>query len=65
MIHTSAREMPFRVKEIHVFTSIWGGINTGLMLVDALLLDAVKAGDKVFKLTSDKCKDRNGQRGNC
>lgn len=50
LIHTSAGEMPFIVKEIHVFTSIWGGINIGLTLVDGPLLDAVKAGDKVFKI---------------
>lgn len=53
MLQTSAGEMRFKVKEIHVFTSIWGGINIGLTLEDSLYLDAIKAGDKVFKFISD------------
>lgn len=51
MIQTSRGNMLFRVKEIHVFQSIWGGINIGLTLNDDPRLAAVKAGDKVFRLT--------------
>jgi hypothetical protein len=42
MIQTSAGDMLFGVKEIHVFTSIWGGINIGLTLEDVPWFNAVK-----------------------
>lgn len=48
MIQTSRGDMLFKVKEIHVFHSIWGGINIGLTLEATPQLDAVRVGDKVW-----------------
>ncbi len=42
MIQTSAGDMLFGVKEIHVFISIWGEINIGLTLEDVPWFNAVK-----------------------
>lgn len=49
MIQTSRGDMFFKVKEIHVFNSMWGAINIGLTLDTDNQLDAIKVGDKVWK----------------
>lgn len=49
MIQTSRGDMFFKVKEIHVYNSIWGAINIGLTLDTDNQLDAIKVGDKVWK----------------
>ena len=48
LIQTSRGDMLFKVKEIHVFHSILGGINIGLTLDATPQLDAVRVGDKVW-----------------
>lgn len=48
MIQTSRGDMFFKVKEIHVFHSIWGAINIGLTLDTDNQLNAIRVGDKVW-----------------
>lgn len=50
LIQTSKEDMYVVVRKIDVFPSISGAINIGLTLDDAVQLDAISVGDKVFKI---------------
>ena len=48
IVRTVTEELRFKVKKMDISTSIWGGINIGLIIYDSEDFTKIKPGDEVL-----------------